>query len=46
MITKKYKLGDSDYIINYQILLANIIRIVWQTVKGMTNEILRVKGLK
>ena len=28
-----------------QILQANIIRILWQTVRRITNEILEVKGL-
>ena len=31
--------------IQYQILLANIIRIVWHIVRRITNEILGVKGL-
>ena len=31
--------------IQYQILLANIKRIVWQIVRRITNEILGVKGL-
>ena len=31
--------------IQYQILLANIIRIVWCVVRRITNEILGVKGL-
>ena len=30
----------------YQILQANIIIILWQTVRRITREILRVKGLK
>ena len=29
----------------YQILQTNIIRIVWQTVRRITNEILGVKGV-
>ena len=29
----------------YQILQTNIIRIIWQTVRRITNEILKVKGL-
>ena len=32
--------------IPYQILLTNIIRTVWQTVRRITNEILGVGGLK
>ena len=32
--------------IQYQILQIDIIRIVWQTVGRITNEILGVKGLK
>ena len=28
----------------YQILHTNIMRIIWQTVRRITNEILRVKG--
>ena len=31
--------------IQYQILLANIIRIVWRIVRRIANEILGVKGL-
>ena len=31
--------------IRYQILQTNIMRIMWQTVKRNTNEILGVKGL-
>ena len=30
----------------YQILQTNIIRIVWQGVRRITNEILGVKGLR
>ena len=29
--------------IQYQILQANIMKIIWQTVKSITNEILGVK---
>ena len=29
----------------YQILQTNIIRIIWQTVRRITNEILKIKGL-
>ena len=31
-------------LIQYQILRLNIFRIVWQTVRRITNEILGVKG--
>ena len=29
----------------YQILQTNIVRIIWQTVRRITNEILGVEGL-
>ena len=32
-------------IVRYQILKINIMRIIWQTVRRITNEILGVKGL-
>ena len=32
--------------IQYQILQTNIMRIVWNMVRRITNEILEVKGLK
>ena len=32
--------------IQYQILRANIIRVVWQTVRRITNEISGVKWLR
>ena len=32
-------------LIQYQILQTNIIRIVWQTVRRITNKILGLKGL-
>ena len=32
-------------LIRYQILQTNIMRIISQTVRGITNEILGVKGL-
>ena len=32
-------------LIQYQILQTNITRTIWQTVRGITYEILRVKGL-
>ena len=38
------RLGMSQ-LIQYQILRTSIIRIVWQTVKRITNEILDVKKL-
>ena len=41
---EKCKLGDYQ-LIQYQILQTNIIRIVWQTVRRITNKILGVKGL-
>ena len=41
---EKYKVGD-DYLIWYQIIKTNIIRIVWQTVRRITTEIMGVKGL-
>ena len=40
---EKYQLGDYQ-LIQYQILRTDIIRIVWQTVRIITNEILGVKG--
>ena len=41
---EKYQLWDCK-LIRYQILQTNIMRIVWQTVRRITNEILGVKGL-
>ena len=41
---KGKKLGDYWSILN-QILQSDIIRIVWQTVKRISNEILGAKGL-
>ena len=41
----KYQLGDC-YLIKYQILQIDIITIVWQTVRRITNEILGVTGLR
>ena len=41
---EKYQLGDYK-IIQYQILHINITRTVWEIVRRITNEILRVKGL-
>ena len=43
-IKKIYELQDYK-LIQYQILQHNITRTVWQTVRRITNEILRVKGL-
>ena len=40
----KYKLGDYQ-LIQFQILQTSIIKIVWQTVKKNTNEILGMKRL-
>ena len=39
----KYQLED-HYLIQYQILQTNMIRMVWQTVRRITEEILGVKG--
>ena len=41
---EKYQLGDY-WLIQLQILQTNIIWIVWQTVRRVTQEILGVKGL-
>ena len=41
---EKYILGDHK-LIQYWILRTNIIRIVWQTVRRITDEIFGVKGL-
>ena len=41
---EKYQLWDCK-LIRYQILQTNIMRIVWQTVRRITNEILEVQGL-
>ena len=41
---KKYQSGD-HWLIQTQILLTNIIRIVWETERRITYEILGVKGL-
>ena len=41
---EKYQLGDHK-LIKCQILKINIKRIVWQTVRRITSEILGVKGL-
>ena len=38
--------GINSWLIQYQILQTFIIRIVWQMVRRITNEILGVKGLK
>ena len=41
---EKYYLGDC-LLIQYQLLQTNIISIVWQRVRRITDKILRVKGL-
>ena len=41
---EKYQLWDY-LLIQYQILQTNIMRIIWQTVKRITNEILGVTGI-
>ena len=41
---EKYQPGDYK-LIQYQILQTNITRIVWQTIRRITNEILGIKGL-
>ena len=41
---EKYQLGDYK-LIQHQILQTNITTTVWHTVRGITNEILGVKGL-
>ena len=43
-IKEKYQLADYK-LIQYQILQTYIIRIVWQTVRRITNEILEVRGI-
>ena len=43
-IKKKDNLGDYQ-LIQYQVFLTNIIRILWQTVRRITDEILGAKGL-
>ena len=43
-IKEKYQLEDY-YLIQYQILLIDIVRIVWQTVGRNANEIFEVKRL-
>ena len=40
---EKYKLGDYT-LIQFQFLQTNITKTVWQTVRRITNEFLRVKG--
>ena len=42
MRKEKYQLWNYP-MIQYQILQANIMRIIWQTIKRITNEILGVK---
>ena len=41
---KKYQLGDY-WLIQCQILQTDTIRIVWQAVRSICDEILEVKGL-
>ena len=41
---EKYQPGDYK-LIQYQILQTNITRIMWQTVRRITNEILGIKRL-
>ena len=41
---ENYQLWDYK-LIQYQILQTNIMRIIWQTVRRISNEILVVKGL-
>ena len=43
--TSPYQLRDY-LLIQYQILQTNIMRIIWQTVRRIANEILGVKGWK
>lgn len=40
---ENYQLGD-NWLIKHHILCTNIIRIVWLTVRRITNVILEVKG--
>ena len=42
---EKYQSWDYQWI-QYQILQTNIMRIIWQTVKRITNEILGVSELE
>ena len=42
--TVNYQLGDYQ-LIQYQILQTNTLRIIWLTVRRITNEIFGVKGL-
>ena len=42
--TVKYKLGDY-FLIQYQVLLTNNIRVVWQKVRRTTIEVLGLIGL-
>ena len=41
---EKHQLWDY-YLMQYQILQTNIMRIIWQTVRRIPNEILGIKGL-
>ena len=42
---EKYQLWNYYLLIRYQILQTNIMRIVWQTMRRITNEIFGVKVL-
>ena len=42
---EKYQLWDYQ-VIQYKILQTNIVRIIWQTVRRITNETVGVKGSK
>lgn len=44
-IKKELLVIENYKLIQYKILWKNIMRIVWQTVRGITSEILEVKGL-
>ena len=41
---EKYQLWDY-FLIRYQIFQTNTMKIIWQTVRRIANEILGVKGL-
>ena len=45
MNKEKYQLRGHQ-LIQYQILGTNIIRTVWKSVRGITDEILGMKGLR
>ena len=44
--TKYINYGINCYLIQYKIIRTDFVRIVWQTVRRIANEILGVKGLK